>query len=100
NNQEGGSQANSTTSAKIRIDEVTPYTKKIDLQLSKVVNVDKYVVRYAISSKMKDAKKIEKSSNSFEIRHLENSTTYYLQARAFIHSRWTEWSSVKKVKTA
>lgn len=79
---------------------VTPYTSSILVIWNEVRGAKKYEVQYAEQNNMVNAEIITTTSRRIEIKDLNKETNYYINVRVFNNSKWSDWSAVKKGKTA
>gem|GEM_PF-750142 len=75
------------------------YTNSLYVKLTDV-GTTKYEIRYSVNNDMSVSVSKEISAVESEVTGFKPATVYYLQVRAQKGASWTEWSEIKKCKTA
>lgn len=76
------------------------YIDNINIRWKNALNAERYQVRYAKQEDMTGSTVLETKEPKIDIVNLQKGNDYYLQVRALNADSWTEWSPVKKVRTA
>lgn len=83
-----------------KIVKVDSYLDRITIQWEEVSNTQKYEVRYAETSDMKDAITTEETVLSKTVTDLGKGKDFYWQIRALVGNSWTDWSVTERFSTA
>lgn len=73
---------------------------KLRVSWPRVAGAEKYQIRYAQNSQLRNSSSKTATSTNLWIDRLKADTTYYVQVRAYDGVRWTAWSKTRSMKTA
>ncbi len=79
---------------------LVPYTNQVLVQWKDIRGAQKYEVQYSEFENFHKASLKETSLIRLEILDLKAGTSYYFKVRVLDKNVWSEWSEVKKIKTA